>query len=527
MANVNPIKVKDIMEVDFMAKATQLVGGKQGVNNIISYVTIMEAPDFYEWVTGGEYVLTTLYAFKDQPELQVFAFTELAKRGIGAMGIKVNRFIQEIPQKLIEVADEFKIPLFAIKRETKFREIVQAVSAELNNYHMNILLDVEKHYHELVTAALAGGNFDTLLRGLGRKRNCTCLFFDREYKLIGMFTPEEQNFSVESIAVKINKFYAEKQEVIDDQYIEGLHIFPCIAVGNLLGFLVLVDKRALNEKFILMAKQLTTFLSLRMLDQIETEQKVLAALLDDILFKHDLKEQELRERLALFGLKFDHYYRVLILRLTDMGDVTNSAQELRKYGYKIKESIGVALFILKVDEGVLIISNNEPDVAGKKPYWFKKLIQYVHSVNDKITLAIGPSVEDAKNIERSYGIAMRTLKAGRSQNCSGVLHYVDYLVHTLVQRALDTPEEDYLVNQVIKVLAEYDKRYNTNLLLTLESMLFSDDLEKTAAEMHVHANTIRYRLHKIHDITGSDFFNPFGRYVLTTAVLLYSYEKLS
>ncbi len=527
MANVNPVKVKDIMEVDFMAKATQLVGGEQGINNVISYVTIMEAPDFYEWVTGGEYVLTTLYAFKDQPELQVFAFTELAKRGIGAMGIKVNRFIQEIPQKLIDIADEFKIPLFTIKRETKFREIVQSVSAELNNYHMNVLLDVEKHYQELVTVALAGGDFDALLRGLGRKRNCACLCFDREYELIGMFTPEDQELLVEGIAAKIKRFYADQQEVIDNQYVEGLQVFPCIALGNLLGFLVLIDKRTLNEKFVLMAKQLTTFLSLRLLDRIETEQKVLAALLDDILFKHNFEETELRERLALFGLKSEHYYRILILRLADMENRTNTTRKLRKYGYKIKEFLGSALFILKADECILITSSQEPDVAGEKSRWSKRLIQYVHGLSDKITLAVGPSVEDAQDIQRSYGIARRTLKAGCSQNCRGVLHYTEFLVYTIVQRALDTPEKDYLLNQVIKVLAEYDKRYNTNLLLTLETMIFSDDLEKTASKMHVHANTIRYRLRKIFDTTGYDFFHPFGRYALSTAILLYSYEKLS
>lgn len=525
MANVNPVKVKDIMEVDFMAQATQLVGGEEGINNIISYVTIMEAPDFYEWVTGGEYVLTTLYAFKDQPELQVFAFTELAKRGIGAIGIKLNRFIQGISQELINIADKFKIPLFAIKRETKFREIIQAVSAELNNYHMNVLLDVEKHYHELVTVALAGGDFNSLLRGLGRKRNCACLCFDREYELIGMFTPENQALPVKNIVAKIKEFHVDQLEVIKDQDVEGLHIFPCIALGNLVGFLVLIDKKTLNEKFILMAKQLTTFLSLRLLDRIETEQKILAALLDDMLFKHNLEEQELRERLAQFGFKSDYYYRILILRLADMEDKTSSARKLRKYGYNIKELLGDTLFILKADEGILITSNQELDVAGEKPRWLKRLMQYVHGVNDNITLAIGSSVEYAKDIECSYGIAKRTLKAGRSQNCIGVLHYMDFLVYILVQRAFDTPERDYLIKQVIKVLDEYDKRYNANLLLTLERVLFSDDLEKTASTMHIHANTIRYRLHKILDITGYDFFNPFGRYVLSTAVLLNNYKN--
>ena len=154
------VTVKDVLKIDFMAERATLVAGGAGLDNVISYVTIMEAPDFYEWVTGGEFVLTTWYAFVEHPELQVPVFTELAKRGIAAMGIKVNRFVKEVPQEIIDIANQFKLPVFAISRETKFREIIQAISAELNDYHMNVLLDVDKHYQELAKAAVTGGEID-------------------------------------------------------------------------------------------------------------------------------------------------------------------------------------------------------------------------------------------------------------------------------------------------------------------------------------------------------------------------------
>ena len=48
---------------------------------------LWKGPDLHEWVTGGEFVLTTWYAFSKSPDLQEDGFKKLAPR-ISAIGIK-------------------------------------------------------------------------------------------------------------------------------------------------------------------------------------------------------------------------------------------------------------------------------------------------------------------------------------------------------------------------------------------------------------------------------------------------------
>ena len=43
----------------------------------ITHITIQEAPDLYEWVTGGEFVLTTWFAFSLEPQLEAKAVDKL------------------------------------------------------------------------------------------------------------------------------------------------------------------------------------------------------------------------------------------------------------------------------------------------------------------------------------------------------------------------------------------------------------------------------------------------------------------
>ncbi|MDR3563967.1 MAG: PucR family transcriptional regulator ligand-binding domain-containing protein [Negativicutes bacterium] len=518
------VRVKDVMELDFITANLTLVAGRGGIDKVISYITIMEAPDFYEWVSGGEFVITTWYAFKDHPELQIPSFTAMAERGIAALGIKVNRFIQEVPQEILDLADRFKVPVFAIKRETKFREIVQAVSAELNNYQTNVLLEVERNYRELTKAALDGGDFDILLTPIGAKRNCSCLCLNRDYEVIGVYSPGDKTPPAEEIAAIVRRCYDGQDNAAQYQQFEGLHIFPCIALETVLGFLVLIDKRNLAEKYVLMASQLATFLTLKLLDRIESDQKMLTALFDDMLYKQNLDERELRERLELFGLKLQQMFRIVVVGI-DGAVRPNPLQLLRQHGQAVRKIIGEALLVQKPDEVVLIASNQTIDSLAAKPKWLKKLSGYALSCAGEVTVGVGPAVESAKDIRTSYRIAKRTMRAGRCFGQTGVLDYGDYVVHTLLQWGLETPENDFLLNRAIKPLRQYDAECNANLMVTLGAVVFADDLDHAAAALKVHTNTIRYRLGKMEAITGYDFFSAMGRYVLTTAFLLHHYHE--
>lgn len=137
--------VKQIMNLEFIQNQMTLIGGNDGLEKKVNFITIMEAPDFYEWVSGGEFILTTWFAFKQDPTNQEFAFRELAKK-VSAIAIKTERFLQTIPPEFIKIANEYNTPLFAMKRETKFREVIQTIAGEVQNTQVNILREVEHHY---------------------------------------------------------------------------------------------------------------------------------------------------------------------------------------------------------------------------------------------------------------------------------------------------------------------------------------------------------------------------------------------
>jgi purine catabolism regulator len=518
------VTVKKVMEIEAFSESVTLIAGHAGINNVITYVTVSETPDFYEWVSGGEFVLTTLYAYKDRQDLQVVNYTELAKRGIAAFGVKVQRFVETIPQDLIDIANSYQVPLFAIRRETKFREIIQTITAELNNYQTNILLEVESHYKELAKVALVSGDFNEYIRGFGRRAGSSVYCFQADLKLLGSYQKSSLGNAAQAVREKLEQYILWQEEVLNPVDYDGLHIFPCVTRGQALGYLIVVNAERLSEKHMLMASQLTTFLTMKLIDQLETERKMLTSLLDELLYKRNLNEEELRELLALHGLKQQHMYRVIIVRGSDEADLSLAASQIRTCCNKMKELLGEALVIDKTNEIVIIGAHEQPD-DNNPPRWLKNLGIDIFSDAFPAVIGVGPSVTNAKDIQSSYQIAKSTIKAGRAFGHGDVLYYANFLARILLLHSVGTPEQEYLLTNIINPLLDQDNRYNSQILPTIEATMFADDLEQAAAALFVHTNTIRYRLNKIKTITGHDFFTAKGRYTITTAYLVYCYNK--
>lgn len=73
------VTLNELLEIKDFAERVTLVNKHGNLNNQITHVTIMEGPDLHEWVTGGEFVLTTWYAFSKSPDLQEDGFKSLLR----------------------------------------------------------------------------------------------------------------------------------------------------------------------------------------------------------------------------------------------------------------------------------------------------------------------------------------------------------------------------------------------------------------------------------------------------------------
>ena len=86
-----------------------------------------------------------------------------------------------------------------------------------------------------------------------------------------------------------------------------------------------------------------------------------------------------------------------------------------------------------------------------------------------------------------------------------VVNYYDIGFYQLLRVLHNT--EDFLkyYNERLSFLEEYDKEYKAELTMTLWAFLENDcNLNKTAAALFIHINTLRYRISKMEELTKSN-----------------------
>lgn len=142
-----------------------------------------------------------------------------------------------------------------------------------------------------------------------------------------------------------------------------------------------------------------------------------------------------------------------------------------------------------------------------------------HGSLDDLVIAIGPVVADVTQLDRSRreaDLTMRVLRAGAGGPHRSVACSRDVQVQCLLMQLSDLMAgQDVKLTGPLDRLREYDLQHDAALEPTLRAWLDCfGDVAMAAAALHVHKNTLRYRLARIVEIAGVDLADPETRFAL-------------
>ena len=130
-------------------------------------------------------------------------------------------------------------------------------------------------------------------------------------------------------------------------------------------------------------------------------------------------------------------------------------------------------------------------------------------------VAVGPVASDVAGIAQSRAAADRILRVLRQTRGSArVARTADVQLESLVLelRDLSASRGDGPMEPIARLIA-YDERHDAQLVLTLQSWLESfGDIAAASASQYVHANTFRYRLRRVQEVSGLDLDDPDARF---------------
>ncbi|SKC36727.1 PucR family transcriptional regulator [Maledivibacter halophilus] len=518
------MKVKNLMEQfgDF-----RVLAGKNGLYKRVSTVSVMDAPDIYNWMKGGEFLITTGYIMKDDPLKLRHLIIKLNENKAAALGIKLGRFIEKLPQEVKKAADELNFPILYIPTKYAFTDVINPVLSRIVNAQARKLELSEKIHKSFTQIVIEGKGTDDIV--------------DMLYEILGKdLAFVDLIFSKTYIRGMSHKF----KEDISKNYYNKYYKYPVRISSSIYGYIV-VKEKALEDLDKTTIEHASTVLKLNIQKKIsnrQIEQKYRDEFIQDLILNNIKTVEEADNRAALYGWKIDKGLVCVIVDIDNFKEKFISIKKTKKLEQERDNIFYLATTIMKgnfhqcfyttySDSIVFLVEPNINPIEN----FFKKLKgigeELRKTVRDKssftVTIGIGNYKESIIDVYISFVEAQKAARIGRAIYEKDKTHiYSDLGAYKMLYNLSLKEESNRFCREYLQSLINYDIENGSKYIDTLSCLVKNDwNLKQTAEELFIHYNTMKYRFSKITEMVGLDLNNREEKFKIELCLKLMNMSK--
>lgn len=276
----------------------------------------------------------------------------------------------------------------------------------------------------------------------------------------------------------------------------------------------------------------------------QMEEKTVRHLLEDVLFSDFESADSLIDRAAFHGYDLTKPCVVAVVDIDEFAGFLKvkgikderRILEIKNYFMQVILSVLAnhnkkALSMLRSDSVILIIPlSSNKDKGNIKPI-ADEMREGVSKQLPGLTVSIGignyyTELKELKKSLKEAELALKVVKSTSDKNRS--CSYNELGISRLLFKIEDKRELNSFYQETLGELIEYDKLYDSQLVETLDAYLMDNqNLAKAAERLHIHRNTLKYRLKRIEEITGRSFDNTYVCLNFQVALVIRKFVHLS
>lgn len=531
------VKVKEILEMEFLQEA-QLLCGHGGLDNYITTVNVMEVPDIINWVKPGEFLLTTAYSIKDDIQKLNELIPVMKNIGVAGIGIKMKRYIESLPDSVIETANRLDFPIVSIPLDVSFGDVITAVLTTVVNKQTNVLIQIDKFNSELKEIMLRGGDLNEIaemIHSVVRSPIAITEEIFKDYVIVSDDSVKqeidelvEKTFFKKSIKTKRKSHGSEVErctDIIGGKDVQRLMI-PIYSDEMSYGYVVLWElNQQVTESTLFMIQAATSLIALnssKKLSVYENENKHKIEFIEELLSQNESRQFRAIEKASYFDFDRNNLYGVIVASLSDQVKYTpNNSKMLKQMNAKLitvverlqRNYSGEMIYGNKSDRVIFLLGFDpltEPETVKKEMIEFAdqlKSFAKLENIYKQLSIGVGRVYGNYKELHKSYREAQRVLQSlALHHDGSNILHFDDLGIYRILSHEDIQPELYQFFMETLGPIAEYDRDKDAELLDTLKMYYECGcNLKKVSEEMYTHYNTVIYRMQRIKEIGGIDF----------------------
>ena len=529
------LRLRELLTTRSLTGSEVLAGGG-ALDRTVSGVSVMEVPDVLDWVKPHQLLVTSGFPLavsepgRSRPD-PAELFGQLHARGLAGFGIKLGRYLDELPPAALAEADRLGFAVLALPAALAFEDLVHDVYEIVTRREGRVLRRIDELNTELSHLVLAGADLERVAAEVARVlgvgvivtssdgREQAASLADRLRERLG-----EAGLCDESGRVRVER-------ATDGAFPLGageVRAFKVAAAGSDLARLVCIspdqpmgsdDVLALERSAMVVALMFTRHQAVA-----AVENKYRGDFLRDVLWARAGDHAFVVEHAATLGWDLDRPMAVVSAEVDPPGADEPVADALERRGWQdrfaaawrqvcgsVDRSIATADFSTEVVALVPVPTTAEPDAA------LRAVVDRVVSAvagdrgGGRRPFSVGVSrvVASLDELPAAYSQARRATLVGRRVTGPKSTTWFDDLgIHRLIALVSDPDELQQFVDDVLGSLAD-DTVESADLRVTLQCLLDTNlNVAEAARLQFFHYNTMRYRVGKLERMLGAFTSDP-------------------
>ena len=537
------VRLRDILKVDLLAGAEVLAGGS-GMDHVITSVNVMEVPDIADWVRPGELLLTTAYSLSSNIEALNTLLPIFSEKGVSGLGIKTKRFINELPESVIETANRLKFPIIEIPPGVSYGDLMKQIFTYIIGEQTRLLEKINEFNNQIRDIMLRRGDMKEFAELISQALHCPTLITDQVYKSF-TYHAEDKNWeaildrlvpsTINNTSTMLEPGLMEirtNYDLVDGVKVKRFSI-PIFFEENLYGQIYLWDiHEQLNEGDLFVIESATSMIALHIVTKLTATQREnvhRTIFLEQLLSDKPESQAGAILDAEYYGFNPKAHHQSLIFRL-DYRDSSLSASSRNRrnqetsliltgiLSYAQQRASSRYIWVTKPNEINFLLEydpNLTPETRADQTRQFVfSLLEAARQlkVEEFCFTGVGQEYPGYTKLSESLREAQqvaRVLQASKKANKS---HY-GFFEEMGIARLFGAPEtrEDFLTHadQVLEPIIKYDAEHDGKLLETVQAYFeHGGNLRKISEVQYTHYNTVVYRINRIRDTLKIDLKDP-------------------
>lgn len=535
------ISLEKLLKLEIL-KDSKVLAGNGGLKNKITKVNVMEVPDIIDWVSQGEFLITTAYSIREDLQILEEIIPKLKEKGVSGLGIKVGRYVKELPENIVKLANTINFPILEVPLSISHTDIISSILTQVISEQTNLLLEIERYNKDAMDLVIKGGNLNDIAKKLHNNIGNTLAIYENINSRCEIICCDNVDKSeIEKIVYKFigsnnycKKLYYEHVDKINGQDIKRVtipiiinkieygNVFIWTDNSNISTLQKMIIELYINIIMLEFSKRISIY-------SIESNYKL--EFFDDLLSKSKSRLKRAIEKSKNYKFNINNKYCVIeiLLRAWNEEISEDSQEELNNLVFIINRIIksykNNIIYVERGDRIILLYGNvksyNATNIKEDTLNLCKKI--YAEALKKitsmEIIVGIGRSYLDMSELYKSQEQAKLIVEHLSKSTTESIIHYDDLGIYRILAHDGLKGELIDFCQDTIMPLIEYDKVYNSELVKTLKQYFkFNGNMKKISENMYMHYNTIVYRVNKMKEITGIDIEKSDNRLNLQIAL---------